>query len=66
MDIFPFPEKRDKQQELRDVFEETMDEETSLVAHAPTGLGKTAATVTPALEKTLEDDGKVFFLTPRH
>ena len=66
MDIFPFPEKRNKQQELIDIFGQTMEEETSLVAHAPTGLGKTAATVTPALEKTLENDGKVFFLTPRH
>lgn len=66
MDIFPFPEKRNKQEELIEKVEEAIQEESSLVAHAPTGLGKTAATVTPALEQTLENDGKVFFLTPRH
>ena len=66
MDIFPFPEIRPEQKELKQKFEETIDENSSLVAHAPTGLGKTAATVTPALEKTLEEDGTVFFLTPRH
>ncbi|MFO7793418.1 MAG: ATP-dependent DNA helicase [Candidatus Nanohaloarchaea archaeon] len=66
MEIFPFPEKRPKQEELMKKFEETIEDNTSLVAHAPTGLGKTAATVTPALEKTLEEDGTVFFLTPRH
>lgn len=54
------------QEELIEKVEETVSEKTSLVAHAPTGLGKTAATVTPALEQTLEEDGKVFFLTPRH
>lgn len=66
MDIFPFPEIRPEQKELKQKFEDTIDQNSSLVAHAPTGLGKTAATVTPALEKTLEEDGTVFFLTPRH
>ena len=66
MDIFPFPTKRNKQEELIEDVEQAVSEETSLIAHAPTGLGKTAATVTPALEQTLQKDGKVFFLTPRH
>lgn len=66
MDIFPFPEKRNKQEELISKVEEAVNNNTSLVAHAPTGLGKTAASITPALEQTLENDGKVFFLTPRH
>ncbi|MFP4229642.1 MAG: ATP-dependent DNA helicase [Candidatus Nanohaloarchaea archaeon] len=66
MDIFPFEDKRPKQDELIEEVEAAIDEEASLVAHAPTGLGKTAATVTPGLEQTLEEEGKVFFLTPRH
>lgn len=66
MDIFPFEQKRPKQDQLIESVEDAIAKETSLVAHAPTGLGKTAATLTPSLEKTLENDGKVFFLTPRH
>lgn len=66
MNIFPFEEKRPKQEELIEKVEEALRDEKPLIAHAPTGLGKTAATVTPGLEATLQEDGKVFFLTPRH
>ncbi len=36
-----------------------------LLAHAPTGIGKTAAVLGPALTWALENDGTVFFLTPK-
>ena len=36
-----------------------------LLAHAPTGIGKTAASLGPALTWALENDGTVFFLTPK-
>lgn len=66
MELFPFPEVREKQDDLMKAVEETVEEGKSLVAHAPTGLGKTAATLTPALEYALQNNKKVFFLTPRH
>lgn len=66
MELFPFPEVRPKQEELMEEIQKTVEEGTSLVAHAPTGLGKTAASLTPALKYAKENNKKVFFLTPRH
>ncbi|MFB6209554.1 MAG: hypothetical protein ABEJ56_05470 [Candidatus Nanohaloarchaea archaeon] len=40
MKLFPFPEVRDKQDELMEASWKAIKEENSLVAHAPTGLGK--------------------------
>jgi DNA excision repair protein ERCC-2 len=37
-----------------------------MIVHAPTGLGKTAATLAPALKFALDNKKKVFFLTSRH
>lgn len=66
MELFPFSEVREKQDELMESCRETIKQGESLVAHAPTGLGKTAATLTAALEYAMENNKKVFFLTPRH
>ena len=66
MELFPFDTVRDRQDELIEEAQKALDSKKSLVAHAPTGLGKTAGTVTPALEKAREEDKKVFFVTPRH
>ncbi|MFB6245437.1 MAG: ATP-dependent DNA helicase [Candidatus Nanohaloarchaea archaeon] len=66
MELFPFPEVREKQDELMKSWKEAISDCRSLVAHAPTGLGKTAATVTPALEHARRTDCKAFFLTPRN
>ncbi len=66
MKLFPFKEVREKQEDLLEDTEKAVKEGKSIVAHAPTGIGKTAATLTPALEQVVEDDEKVFFLTPRH
>lgn len=66
MELFPFEEVRDGQKELMEEIEKTIDEKGSLIAHAPTGLGKTAAALTPSIEEALENDKKMFFLTPRH
>ncbi|MBC5792655.1 MAG: ATP-dependent DNA helicase [Nanohaloarchaea archaeon] len=66
MDLFPFSEVREKQDELIEKVEEAIDREGSVVAHAPTGLGKTAGSITPALEYAKQNDKKVFFVTPRH
>ena len=66
MELFPFPTVREKQDELMSEAEKAIEKGNSLVAHAPTGLGKTAATLTPAMEYAKENNKKVLFLTPRH
>lgn len=66
MDLFPFPEVREKQDELMQKVDEAVESGGNLVAHAPTGLGKTAASITPAMEYAKQHDKKVFFVTPRH
>lgn len=66
MNLFPFPEVRDKQDELIAKVENAVERGGSLVAHAPTGLGKTAGSLTPALEYAKQNDKTVFFVTPRH
>jgi DNA excision repair protein ERCC-2 len=42
-----------------------MTQRTHLLAHAPTGLGKTAVALTAAVETALASDGLVLFLTSR-
>jgi len=66
MDLFPFETIREKQKELMDEIETTISKNTSLIAHAPTGLGKTAAALTPALQEAITADKTVFFVTPMH
>ncbi len=66
MDLFPFQTVRKKQDTLIEKVENAVENGESLVAHAPTGLGKTAGSLTPALEYAKENDKKVFFVTPRH
>ncbi|MDY6777189.1 MAG: DEAD/DEAH box helicase family protein, partial [Candidatus Nanohaloarchaea archaeon] len=45
---------------------QALKKRNNLIAHAPTGLGKTAATVPSSLAYALEKDKRVFFVTPRH
>lgn len=66
MELFPFQEVRDKQDQLIDECKEVIEKGSSIVAHAPTGLGKTAAVLTPALEYARKNNKQVLFLTPRH
>ena len=65
MELFPFEPRKEQAQLLADV-RETLDRQQSLLAHAPTGIGKTAAVLAPALEYALENNKSVFFLTSRH
>ncbi|AOV94728.1 hypothetical protein AQV86_02270 [Nanohaloarchaea archaeon SG9] len=66
MNLFPFNEKREKQEKMMEKVRSAIDREGTVVSHAPTGLGKTAASLTPGLEKALQGDEKVLFLTPRN
>lgn len=65
MDLFPFPSARRGQADfLRDARDCAIEGKV-LVAHAPTGLGKTAVALTASLEAALADGGRTVFLTPR-
>ena len=64
--LFPFDTIRDAQKEFMQDVEQAVKNKQHLVAHAPTGLGKTAATLAPSLKEALEKDLTIFFLTSRH
>jgi DNA excision repair protein ERCC-2 len=63
---FPHDKIRPVQDELIEQVIETIKKKKNLVVHAPTGLGKTAAAVAPALAHAMQRDLTVFFLTSRH
>ncbi|MBI3036151.1 ATP-dependent DNA helicase [Candidatus Woesearchaeota archaeon] len=64
--LFPYDKIRPEQDELvKDVYA-SVSGGKCLIAHAPTGLGKTAAALAPALEYALKNRKAVFFLTSRH
>ncbi len=64
--LFPYDNVRPEQDEMvKDVFAAASSGKC-LIAHAPTGLGKTAASLSPALEYALNNGKTVFFLTSRH
>ncbi len=64
--LFPHERIREEQDNLVKDVKECLENSRSLIAHAPTGLGKTAATLAPALKIALEKGLTVFFLTSRH
>ncbi len=66
MNLFPYKEIRQGQEKLLKRAETCLKNKKCLIAHAPTGIGKTAAVLTPALKIALEYDLNVFFLTSRH
>ncbi len=63
---FPFADPRPGQAALLDEVRTTLEAGGRLLLQAPTGLGKTAAVLYPALEKALRDDLRVFYATPRN
>jgi len=66
MKLFPYSKVRDVQAELIKDVEDAIVRGKNLIAHAPTGLGKTASTLPIALHHAIENDLSVFFLTNRH
>jgi DNA excision repair protein ERCC-2 len=65
-DFFPHETVREGQSEMIKDMELAFSEEKILLAHAPTGLGKTASALSVALKFALEKKKTVFFLTNRH
>ncbi|ODS39822.1 hypothetical protein BEH94_01580 [Candidatus Altiarchaeales archaeon WOR_SM1_SCG] len=63
--LFPFPQIRDGQKELIKDIETVLETGNSLIAHAPTGIGKTAAALAPCLEYALNNNKIIFFLTSK-
>jgi len=63
---FPFPAPRPGQADLIAQAEAALREGRPLLLQAPTGLGKTAALLFPALRVALERDLQVFYATPRN
>ncbi len=64
--LFPYDKIRDGQSAFLNDVHDAVAKNKCLIAHAPTGLGKTAAALSPALEYALKNDLTVFFLTSRH
>nr|QNO58199.1 ATP-dependent DNA helicase [Methanosarcinales archaeon ANME-1 ERB7] len=63
--IFPFPSIREGQREFMEDVKDAVEGGKILVAHAPTGIGKTVATLAPALEYAVENGKTIFFLTSK-
>ncbi len=65
-DLFPFDDVRPVQEEFIGSVKTALEDGKNLIAHAPTGLGKTVASLAPAIEYALETNKVIFFLTSRH
>jgi len=57
---------RKGQKELMNDVKETIYQNKILLAHAPTGIGKTAGVLAPMLQRAIKDDLIIFFLTSRN
>src|SRR6056297_1714344 len=65
-DLFPYDTIRGVQEVLIKAIKHAASSGHNLIAHAPTGLGKTAASISPALEAAANSGKTVFFLTSMH
>lgn len=64
--FFPYSQIRPEQEKLLQDIDTAFQQEKILLAHAPTGLGKTATALSVALYHALEKKKRVLFLTSRH
>lgn len=65
MALFPFPSVRSGQREFLKDARDSVSSGMHLIAHAPTGIGKTAAALTAALEYGMKRGMLTLFLTSR-
>jgi DNA excision repair protein ERCC-2 len=64
--FFPFDKVRPVQEEMLKDVVSAIENKKDLIAHAPTGLGKTAAALSAAVSLAFREGYTVFFLTPKH
>jgi len=64
--LFPYKKIRKEQDKLIKEINKAIKEGKHLIAHAPTGLGKTVAALGPALRYAIDNNKTIFFLTSRH
>tara|TARA_Y100000310_G_scaffold78020_1_gene74640 strand:- start:42191 stop:44050 length:1860 start_codon:yes stop_codon:yes gene_type:complete len=64
--LFPHEIVREGQRELILDINQALTNNKTLIAHAPTGLGKTASALSVALKHAIKRDKVIFFLTNRH
>ncbi len=64
--MFPYPSVRKIQDEFISSVQKSLENKQDLIVHAPTGLGKTVAALSPALSFAIKNDLSVIFLTSRH
>src|SRR3989338_5500674 len=65
-DFFPYQHIRAEQGKLLQDIDAAFQQEKIILAHAPTGLGKTATALSVALYHAIEKKKRVLFLTSRH
>jgi len=65
-ELFPFAEYRNGQEPFMKVVATALSNKKDVLADIPTGVGKTAAVLTAALEYALKHNKKVLFLTSKH
>lgn len=63
---FPFPELRPGQEQILESVQAAMESSDHLLLEAATGIGKTVATLYPALRYCLEHDKRLFVLTAKN
>lgn len=66
MAFFPFENIRAGQREFMEDVEYAVKNKKKLLAHAPTGIGKTAAVIGGSLDFAVENEKFILFLTPKH
>jgi DNA excision repair protein ERCC-2 len=64
--LFPYDKIRKIQEDMLKEVADAVKNKGNLIAHAPTGLGKTIAALGPALKHAIDNDLTIFFLTSRH
>lgn len=64
--FFPHEKPRDIQLKFMEKLLEVIKNKQNFLVHAPTGIGKTASAISPALEYAIKNNKTVFFLTSRH
>ena len=62
---FPYENIRDGQKQFIEDVALAIEERKTLVAYAPTGIGKTVGVLVPAIEMALETGKKILFLTSK-